>query len=243
MPTNATSPPFISGLRAGRCDGFQTSIQGPHTLTGDELPESWRKSGFTTAYHGYWVVECKRVAIETYERGPVSIVLEIHNNANPPDACGHEDRAFLWILRNAYVSDAALAEAFERTLGVPTQAAEITIRDEAESGINHTRVEWTTPRGTSYLTTSYVEDRLGPRLDELLAYVVDENRVNILVWTEEYKFPNFKSYETTGELTDESLHYRAYGSRYAGVASLLLDHTLSVDVVAYDNPTCEADEP
>lgn len=140
----------------GGCTGFEASAPlRPTALSDAQPPAGWPPRELSAA--GVLGFACQRVALGPYERGPVRLVAELHNNFVAPAACdergeGFADRALAGIL----VDDAALADELRRTHGMPARLGAIHEDAAAQDGAAVRTWTWSEAGGPAS-TLSFVD--------------------------------------------------------------------------------------
>ena len=112
------------------CSGFALDAQWPGRHPRAHVPDGWdAREGNTRVRLQGWA--CERLAWGPFERGPVRLVLETHNQQVAPAPCRGADRTTeLEVLQSLWVDDAEVA-AYLLAEGLPVQATGIEVRHEA----------------------------------------------------------------------------------------------------------------
>lgn len=124
-------PALVDGVEATDCSGAVASAIIPGAVEAP-TPEGWAAEttrAWTDIRMYAW--QCERLAWGEFERGPVRIVVELHNAHQTPHAC-QWGTGFLtfWMLHGLWVDDPELADAWARTYGLQAVVADIAMHDE-----------------------------------------------------------------------------------------------------------------
>ncbi|MHB8634061.1 MAG: hypothetical protein ACYDBQ_08875 [Thermoplasmatota archaeon] len=152
-PAPVTAPP--SDLHLSNCVGASLTNDYPGSTGPGGAPPGWEHTGQAGSSVYLDLYRCQRFSWGAFERGPVALVWDAHDNANFPPAClsdpkEHFDRYGLW--GHLIVGDKAVARALNTTLGLPALAGDVELND-SQSALSWT---WRAENGTpSHLEVLY----------------------------------------------------------------------------------------
>lgn len=106
------------------------------------------------------MAECNRISWGPFERGPIRLLFELHDRLNPPGNCTNHDGTdgfiSLWILNSLWIDDEELANYLKVTYDLPTIFAQMSVKDDLQSGIGTQVWSWNEPGKPSSQVTYYV---------------------------------------------------------------------------------------
>jgi hypothetical protein len=107
------------GLVLTDCAGVQVFVRraGPEPL--GARPEGWPASEELRKVVGVRALRCERLALGPFERGPIHLAFDWHNDAQAPPGCGGEAGRPANVLATAWTDDADVAAHLRGRLGVP----------------------------------------------------------------------------------------------------------------------------
>ena len=113
-------------------------------------PRDWSASQDNSAIAGtlvYGIMTCDRVSWGSFERGPVSLLYEWHNDFEAPSKCTEGEFTQGMILSALWFSDADLARYAAEQFGMPAQAADIEYNLSATADTYTAHATWKLPGG------------------------------------------------------------------------------------------------
>ncbi len=235
----ARNVPQILDLFAGsECHGVQTTFDAPGSRYSDEVPPEWRYTGPATRHYGFVGYECQRIGLPTLERGPAALLLEFHANAVPPEACTGPGGEPMRIVRGIYTNDEEVAHAFNESLGMAPILSQIELVLEPVSAGEKARYQWTTVYGQSSVELVRIpRDKPTFDLDEVWLGLGESGP-----WRAEFKGTATRydsSQPGLGTMSNETLHARLYGSKWAGTTGNYGHVEFSAEVTKFTNLSCE----
>jgi hypothetical protein len=118
--------PAPGALLLTDCVGMLVKAFYPGQGAPGARPDGWPPAppalGYTTV--GMQALRCQRVALGAFERGPIHLALDWHNNAQAPPACGGEDPTAN-IVATAWTDDPDLAAHLRDAFGLPAFASPV----------------------------------------------------------------------------------------------------------------------
>jgi hypothetical protein len=146
------------------CTAWYALARFPAGTGPGEAPPGWGPPASTTpitsvATFGY---HCNRISVGPYERGPVSLLLDTHNNAKFPTNCtsdpqgGTGSTSFL-VLASVLIDDPDVAAFLATAYGMPTQVAEVSTADQGAGDAVAHQWTWRTGSGAASTITVYDE--------------------------------------------------------------------------------------
>ncbi len=225
MP-EATGPEIVLGpqapsltniLAVSDCHGFLSTFDAPAQRYADEAPSAWRYDGVAPKHYGFLGYFCNRVGLGAFER-PAEIIFEFHSNAQPPESCYEPFGEAHQIIRNVYLSDAYLATAFRNATAIEPIPIQAKLIRDTTVATHSLRYQWTSTYGTSYVDLAYTEFDEGSLIDEevwLGASDAGPWRLNL---TGTASSPGLDLPLGIGNLTEETLHAKLYGSDWVGTS-------------------------
>jgi hypothetical protein len=146
----------LAGLHMSRCHGFLSSTTVPRATAPGTAPPGWEPRDKTQpeAYVFLLGLACNRVAVGPLERGPVSLLLESHSNADIPPACAGDKftESSVMVASLLLVNDTGLAAYLRDALGLPSQVADIREESSATPAM-HPAWAWAVGTGASSTLT------------------------------------------------------------------------------------------
>lgn len=163
-------------LQLSACQGMQAFRDLPEPLWPGPLPPGWEDDGRVTVY--FEILECQRIAVGPFERGPVFIMRELHLFPLTPSKCTQGDYDDLSIVEAYWVSDAEVAAHLNQTYAMPAAYADFR-RDQTSAGplLNTT---WTF--GLPGLTPSWLRVVNATELPEATIFPYER-----MAWINQYK--------------------------------------------------------
>src|ERR1051325_8497988 len=128
-PTNGT---FLQKLALSQCTGFYAVTEGmPKAVAPGQAPSGWESTDPVNSVSvvfmdGYL---CHRIHVGPYERGPIAMVWDAHDNADIPDAClqGTTGPTHSQIFNVLLINDSQIATYLQQQYGLPAQYADIDV--------------------------------------------------------------------------------------------------------------------
>ena len=165
----------LSAFRLDQCSGIVTSRPVPAATLDAQRPDGWER-GTPTANVALDFHSCKRLMVGPFERGPLTIMFELHSSHTAPADCTNGDYTSSFIVNQIWLDDPEIAAwlanhslnakfaAFDwQSSEGPAEIVVHTLSFEGNSvrtSYQHSnstresdtdRLFWPTPRGVSYL--------------------------------------------------------------------------------------------
>ena len=99
----------LGSLRLDNCHGLDTAVEQPSALLDAGRPPGWEPSGRPTSQAALDIHECKRIMVGPFERGPVMVAFEMHNDHSTPANCTEGEYTASSILHKLWLSDPEVA--------------------------------------------------------------------------------------------------------------------------------------
>lgn len=185
--------PMSRELQMTNCTSWYALAEFPVGAGPGQTPPGWSPPSptslvTTVADFGY---HCNRVSVGPYERGPVNLLFDTHNNASFPGNCtsnpqgGSGSTSFL-VMAALFIDDSDIAGFLKSRYGIPAQVATFSMSDQPIGGATVHRWGWASPQGKpssltiyddqKYATVTNTFDRFfWPRNDGIGVLEVDEN--------------------------------------------------------------------
>jgi hypothetical protein len=132
------------------CEGLGIGVDMATPLFDAPRPTGWSASTDTNAalgVLGYDILRCERVSWGVFERGPIYIMREDHNDFEPAGDCGEGDFTQGLVLSAIWFSDAEIAQYAHDRFGMPAQTAVIEIAITPAPAGQQVRATWSLPGG------------------------------------------------------------------------------------------------
>lgn len=147
-PGTTDNPPTVSSTEADRPDGTASvTLEGyPMELRFDDCSDSlhaqifvvnhvfevptlpgWEESVTPDGELHYRARTCERVSVGPFERGPVNLFYETHNNRRVPGPCAEGEYANTGVLQTIWLDDAEIADYLRTVYLMPAQFASISL--------------------------------------------------------------------------------------------------------------------
>ncbi len=138
-PTDPAPEPDLAPRGEG-CSGFSLDAAWPARHPRAHVPDGWdAQSGPSTIRLEGWA--CERLSWGAFERGPVRLVFEMHDQQVTPEPCRHADRTTNFhVLQSLWIDDAGMA-AWLQGQGIPARFAAIDFQ-EPDAGPGVLRWSW-----------------------------------------------------------------------------------------------------
>jgi hypothetical protein len=108
-------------IRLQDCLGILTLNEVPPGLVQAVGIDSWQGSIYPVLELRLEVHQCSRISVAGFERGPIGVVIETHNNRTTPPECQPESaQVRTEVLHRVWVSDPEISEYFATRFGMPT---------------------------------------------------------------------------------------------------------------------------
>lgn len=134
------------------CEGVATIYDVPQPLMPAGPPNGWEEGNEVAEVH-ILIYVCERISTGPFERGPIAMMRQYHENVVAPAKCAEGSYDRLRILPHMWFDDPEVASYLNETYGMPARYAEIKVSDTAVAIAGTTR--WTF--GLPGLEASYLE--------------------------------------------------------------------------------------
>lgn len=224
--TNEPVQPLPIELRMNDCRGIATLYEwaGNTAPDGPEVPPGWKQDNPPYTDHHTLILECGRVSVGPFERGPVRFLLETHTKANVPAACldfGEGDQGSE-IMRTIWFDDEELVAYFATNWTMPVHFGVFDYQETDAGSVSVRKWTWGERDGpVSELDYSRSETAEGgaPFADRFFWY--DGKSVSMMDWKEDTNQPLVTPYQTTGWFRAPMMQADAGVEAYAGVSALV----------------------
>lgn len=142
-PSSGSSGAVPNRMSATDCKGVSTVFYGPTMVFSEPMPPGWEERDTIPATEVFLrLYECQKVSWGPFERGPVTMLAEVHGSLDASEGC-LEDRPsdagpHTW-LTTFWFSDRELAEWVKTNYGAPVHYGEFKItQDATPAGVSHT---------------------------------------------------------------------------------------------------------
>lgn len=143
MPTPSTPPlnSTVGQILFSSClHGATTFLAGPKPLFPTEPLPGWGPHSTPLTGVSYLLLYCDRVSVGPYERGPVGIMQENHDDGEAPPACAKGHSGPGGILTHLWLSDPDIATYLRQTWGIPSDWADVHFTESTVA--THTETTW-----------------------------------------------------------------------------------------------------
>lgn len=143
-----------SSVRWTECLGMNTGKDYPYGTEQPPAPPGWEPRGvYVASYTVYVAVECERVSIGPFERGPVHFFFESHTAYSPPEQCMAQPGPFVaTVLHTLWVDDEEIAAYLAQYGDMPVGVMEATLQADDSMGVTQHAWQWSVNGSTSQLT-------------------------------------------------------------------------------------------
>jgi hypothetical protein len=227
------------------CSGLGLGLVMPTPLFDAPRPRDWSASQDNSAVAGsllYAILTCERVSWGPFERGPVALMLEWHNDFEAPAKCAEGDFMGGMILSALWFDDADLASYARDQFGMPAQVAEIDYTISPTADLQTAHATWKLPGGE--LSEAFMHERLDFMFtDETNWRVFWDNGVGVSYFNIhlEYDTPQESLGVAYGTLAPPMLYgTNMPDSRFetAGQTDLMLDGDVSAEISRFGDLQC-----
>lgn len=139
----------IKAIDLSGCTGGGARLDAPQQLFEPPVPPGWEFSNGLPVTVSMFVISCEHVSFGSFERGPVQLVLESHNQFSAPTNCREGAYTYLNVLSRIVWSDAEIAAVMEERLGIPTSVGDITHMIDGPEVVSTQTLAWTIGQGKS----------------------------------------------------------------------------------------------
>ncbi|MHB1262262.1 MAG: hypothetical protein ACYC2H_11170 [Thermoplasmatota archaeon] len=213
-------------LTLNECLGVGTLFMLPVVMTPvrSEVPPGWAGSGRILNDYRVTVVQCQRIAVGPYERGPIHVLVETHSDATPPDACMEFESGFFnyAIMRSFWLDDEELVSYLNAALNMPTRFGVFGYNETSTGSVAAYTWDWRAPGfQRSDLTFSKTEVIPGGAPEVIRMFWHDGAHVSFLDVKEDTKQPIGNPPQTHGTLSEPLMVGGTPFETNAGVFSLV----------------------
>lgn len=144
-------------MSATDCTGPDTLVYGPTEVFSQAMPPGWEEGEDEPLTDVFLrLFECQKISWGPFERGPVTMLAEIHGSLNAPQSCledhPHDAVAYRW-LASLWFSDADIANWVAATYGAPVYYGEFETAHEMNPALETHTWSWGLPnQERSYVT-------------------------------------------------------------------------------------------
>lgn len=154
-----SSIPVPLNLRLTDCVGVAVRFIWPadSAPAGAEVPPGWETAEAMATDHLVQLTQCQRISVGPFERGPVNVLLELHDKIAPPEACldfGGQDYSDVQVLRKIWVDDPEIVSYLTASAGMPALYGEFTFAPSPTGGTGVFTWDWGVP-GQAHSTLAY----------------------------------------------------------------------------------------
>jgi hypothetical protein len=154
-----TASPIPSELHLSKCEGWQSgSLPFPRSVGPGQGPPEWAPTDPALPTSSVLMVgyRCERISLGPFERGPLHLVLDVHDHADIPQACrdGSPTGAVAFVLSSLWVDDAEVAAVLNQTHGMPARLAEV---QATQAGATAVRTWTWGPKGQPPSTLTFAD--------------------------------------------------------------------------------------
>lgn len=230
---------FARIVAFNRCQGFHTSFDYPPGMAPANPPGNWRASVTTTAVY-LTFLECDRVSWGPYERGPIRMIWEKHNNFQPPSTCQEGAWDLYEALASLWVSDQDLARYLNATYGMTTHYTEITSTTTSNGVLLHMNWTWALPGQTSSsLSVNDAQEFVGPAPEIIRIAWSSDSRLFVLDYAETDQLSAPLTDLAFGVLQPPMLYTKAGTRQYAGDATMSQAIQVSASIQGFSDYLCK----
>jgi hypothetical protein len=120
-PADPQLPLASNILRLQDCKGILTLNEVPRSIVQTPGINTWTESPYPIVELRIEIHLCNRISVAGFERGPIALVLETHNNRTAPAKCLPESTQIQTeVLHKAWLSDDEIVETLAAKFGMPT---------------------------------------------------------------------------------------------------------------------------
>jgi hypothetical protein len=254
--SSSTSPsssppvdPFPRQIAFTDCRGVAARFiwPGDSAPAGPEVPPGWETQEMVATDHHVQVVECQRIAIGPFERGPLHFLLEAHDKATIPQACidfRGADIGDFRILRSLWVDDEEIVQFLKDTMGIPALYGTFSFTETPAGAPQGMLWNWGLPgQDTSSLAYSRVDTIPGggTGLNRIAWHT--SGAVNLLDLAEDEQRPAASTLNAVAKLHPPMMHAVPEAEAYTGVYSLVDHGDYTADIYRFGDLQCEQPLP
>ena len=244
------SPPASNGFFGNDCYGIGVFTYWPARTgpAGSEVPPSWEDTPATspgaTSHYSLQLNRCERVSIGPFERGPVTFLVEGHDQADFPADCITSDGHLngVSVLAAVWVDDEAIADWLSDRYGVPTHVASFQPINETTAGVRDIGWRWSVEgQAESVLHFPLVSEE-HPRIQPTYRWLFHNGTsVTAMDWSDDYHpFTDFSlGVHMYGTLESPTVYARMGVTPFVGRGDAAEDGAFSVDFKRFGDLECK----
>jgi hypothetical protein len=237
-PITVNTSPFNFTLTG--CVGAETGFTwppgtGPHP----SVPPGWEPAFRLGDVVDLEMVSCERVAWGPFERGPVSMLFELHGQFNSPTECERGDWNRFRMLNSWWVDDVELAAFMQEELALNTTLGRLSHEVLTVGPIREVIWTWNID-GHDDSTVTFRDHQRGP-FKSTYAHRIgwfDESRLFVMDMATSFQLDMGNIGHATGRM-ERPMMYSSYGiSEYASRGTALDSYEATATIHPYEDFAC-----
>src|ERR1051326_4155420 len=148
--------PFSEKMLLANCTSWQAPALFPGTTAPGSPPAGWKpaQAGTPLTGVGMYGYRCARIHVGPFERGPIYLLTDTHNNADMPANCtATREPTNFAVVSSFWIDDAAVGDYLNRTYGLPVVVGTFHEDTQTTQSLTAHVWSWTTAgKGSSKLT-------------------------------------------------------------------------------------------
>jgi hypothetical protein len=196
--------------------------------------------------HHVTVLECQRISVGRFERGPIHFLIEEHDKIAIPQACLDYEPEYddFRVLRRLWLDDAELVQYLSESLGLPTLLGQFAFTRTPTDSVHGRTWTWKEPgQPESEIIYSRLETIPGGSASTARLVWHNGSAVTLMDFTEDEKRPAVSTLNTVVRLHPPMMHAVPEAEVYTGVYSLVDSGDYSGQIYRFGDLKCERPLP
>lgn len=219
-------PPLAFQLVLNDCKGIRSlyTFPGDTAPAGDEVPPGWEQEAPASTDQSVIIVECGRLSLGPFERGPIRMLIESHTKANAPPKCLDYEPAVgeADVLRGIWFDDPEVAAYLAQEWNMAVHVGSFEYEETTQGGVSVRKWTWSEAGGpVSELDYSRTETAEGGNPSQQRFFWHSGGAALMLDLVMDDKQPLVTPYTTAGWFRAPMMQAEAGVELYAGVSSLV----------------------
>jgi hypothetical protein len=188
--------------------------------------------------HLVHLLECNRLGWREFER-PVSLLLDLHDRANPPEAC-YGDARIIWVINSVWLNDPEIASELAQRFQLPTRTATFSSKIASVGVGREMTWSWASNGQDSQLVLSVPDKELGSAARGHYRYVWDHGAgISVMFWNETVQIAPHEPI-IRGILQPPMTTAERGPAPFAGLGDFVDRADVEVEFKRYGDYTCES---
>ena len=204
------------------CTSWQAPALFPGTTAPGSPPAGWKpaQAGTPLTGVGMYGYRCARIHVGPFERGPIYLLTDTHNNADMPANCtATREPTNFAVVSSFWIDDAAVGDYLNRTYGLPVVVGTFHEDTQTTQSLTAHVWSWTTAgKGSSKLTIYDDQTSMPAPINNDRLFWARDGGISSLELQYERSAPGtpLQNRGATGTLAPPMLLSTVAGGQYAG---------------------------